>query len=132
MKYFFILFFLSWTSVISGCSSSSSSQGATTASEEDDLGLVMRLPAVNLIQLQVFIYEYWPQRMYAGRGYSFEAVIDRDGKIFGPVTTGYAQTDLRLAAEQFCKLSGGGLSRFYNYSDSSVGLTEHRIYFNCT
>ena len=128
----YVIFFLGLFG-LAACSSGSSTGGTTQPTDRDEpSGLVMRLPAVNLFQLQVHIYEYWPQRMYAGRGYSFEAIIDRDGKVFGPVTTEYAQTDLRLAAIQFCHLSGGGLSRFFNYSDGSSGLAEHRIYFNCT
>ena len=131
MKLVFLIFSFSCILFLGGCFSSSS---PATAGDDGSVpqGLVMRLPATNLVQLQIDIFEFWPQQMYAGRGYSFEGRIDRDGKIFGPVTTEFAQTDLKLAALQFCKFAGGGLSRFYNYSDSSSGLAEHRIYFNCT
>lgn len=93
--------------------------------------MVVRLKAKNLVQLQVEIFEYWPQVMYAGRGYSYEGLIAKEGKGFGAVTLEYAQKDLLIAADEFCIYAGGRVSRFYNYSKAEVGIPEARIYFNC-
>ena len=97
-----------------------------------DGSLIVRMQANKLSNLNISVFEYWPQIFLDGRGYSFEGVILQQGSnFFGPITTELARNDLVTAARHTCSFLGSKKSRFFNLSKNEPGRDRHRILFNC-
>lgn len=99
--------------------------------EETSSRVVAKIPAKSLVDLKTIVTEHRPQIIFEGRGYTYTAHISDPSRGFDTVRLNLANTEVRSAATQYCKLSRTKVSRFFNFSTASDGVETYTMYFNC-